>query len=354
MADPDDLKLLGSGELNLSDCDFSQADLSGLDLKGRRFNRSKLTNARAPKATLSGVDLSTAKVMGLDLSGADLRGARFGGALSRVNFSGANLQGAQISGLISRTNFKGADVRGTNFSGVTIREECNFDEAVYDARTNFEGVSTSRAVARLPIFQDYDLIDGRLRRRGTTAGTTAGTPTEAPVGQDLPDHEEPSISVLENAETASPTSTNLTLSQPAIASQLSRALSERIEKEIEVLNRDIPNEPSALDAHEHYVELLTFIRDQITKVSELLETENGHVPNVAGAKSVLDGIGNAIRDWGQENGQRALQYGVDVTMLGVGISFLASCGITSMLSFPVLVAILCGKDVAELITKRGE
>lgn len=149
MADTQDLERLRSGELDLSNCDFIDADISGEQLPGRNFKGALLTGLKAEGANLANGVLPT------DIP-----------HLDEANFIRADLRGASFrQAHIRKVNFTGADLRGANFERSFIDEFTKFDDAVVDETTNFIAASMMRKTSRYPAFRFYELADGKLKRK---------------------------------------------------------------------------------------------------------------------------------------------------------------------------------------------
>jgi hypothetical protein len=109
------------------------ASLSGADLSGARLTLAALWEANLVGADLSGVDLFDAWLIDTDLSNADLSGARMWDViLSNADLSGANLSGADLRyAYFCNTDLTGADLTGANLS-----------HALYDEFTLFPSGNT--------------------------------------------------------------------------------------------------------------------------------------------------------------------------------------------------------------------
>ena len=176
MADEEDLKLLHSGELDLSRCDFRGADLGGLDLKERDFTDSLFEKANCEGARFSGSNFAGARVSFMKARGAkiddcSLINLHFGYTdLSEASFKNANAQKASFQ----HANLESAILLGANFSNGAIDADTRLEGAVYDSSTNFEGLAVLRATSRNPIFIDYRFEKGLLKRKTADENSAEG------------------------------------------------------------------------------------------------------------------------------------------------------------------------------------
>lgn len=167
MADAEDLKLLESGELDLSRCDFREADLSGKDLSGRNFTHSLFQKAVCRKTNFSGSDFQNAKVSFIQAADANfddcnLQGLHFG----YPDLSGATMR--RVKGTRARfqhANLQGADLSGADFSSGNIDADTTLSDVISDAQTKFDNVTVLRPTSRNPLFRNYDFDKGFLRRK---------------------------------------------------------------------------------------------------------------------------------------------------------------------------------------------
>ena len=103
----------------------------------------------------------------MNMEGADLTNATAeAGVFVNVNFKNAKLSGAVFdrSGF-GETSFAGADLRNTSFRDASIGEGTNFEGALVDESTIFDGVHIFRPIARQATFRFYEVVRGVLVRR---------------------------------------------------------------------------------------------------------------------------------------------------------------------------------------------
>lgn len=165
MPDEDDYQYALAGNVDLVGCVLDGADFSGASLQGRDFRNSK-----ARRAIFDGADLTRSDFRGSEKSHASFRRSilvdtKFDGSIFRVNFSESILRNASIRGLLSGCDFTNADLTSADFSGARFNEGCVFSGALSSKETNFDGAQVLRPYLREPIFQDYELIRGVLKRR---------------------------------------------------------------------------------------------------------------------------------------------------------------------------------------------
>ncbi len=166
MADTEDLKALSSGDNDLAQRDFRQADLSNTNLSDRDFSGALLQEANFSQSILSRSKFSRSSTMGFVA-----RSAKFdaidGTATSwfGVDFTDADLAGANFErSHFTRMNFTRADLRQANFQHCHIDESCVFDDAQTDEGTLFDNATIIRSLARQKAFRFYKVERGILVR----------------------------------------------------------------------------------------------------------------------------------------------------------------------------------------------
>lgn len=166
MADSEDLKLLASGELDLSRCDFRDADLSGMDLRGRNFTHCLFQKANCEGSKFNGSDfrdahLSFIKAKNASFDGCILERRHFG----YTDFTGASFKNAKARGAIfQNANLNGANLQGADLSGASIDTDTVLDDVITDESTNFEGLKLLRSTSRHPSFTGYKYENGTLQK----------------------------------------------------------------------------------------------------------------------------------------------------------------------------------------------
>ncbi|QIG80841.1 pentapeptide repeat-containing protein [Stakelama tenebrarum] len=166
MADSEDMKRLASGEIDLSRCDFREADLSGMDLSGRNFSYSLFEKARCEKTKFTNSNFQGAKVSFIRAPNANFDGCN----LQRLHFGYSELSGSSMRAVrgagarFQHAKLDGVDIRGSDFSSGNIDPDTNLSGIVVDDQTNFEGLGVLRPTSRNPVFADYEFDNGTLRR----------------------------------------------------------------------------------------------------------------------------------------------------------------------------------------------
>nr|WP_321444590.1 pentapeptide repeat-containing protein [uncultured Cohaesibacter sp.] len=197
MADSEDMNLLMSGEQDLSQCDFREADLSGMDLKGRDFTQSLLQKANCEGTQFDGSDFSGAEVSFIKASKAvfnrcKLSGLHFGYA----DLTNASLKNASAIGTrFQHTKLDKADLQGANFTNGAMDADTTLIGAISDEATNFEGLKVLRPTSRDPLFEGYIFKKGTLHRHAASSSTTRDYPSK----EDAPQF--PYISESRHSET---------------------------------------------------------------------------------------------------------------------------------------------------------
>jgi len=167
MADDEDIKAVMAGDKDLArrdlrDYDFSGVDFSEADLTGAHIERTNFTNAN-----LAGATLNKANTLGMKMEGATLTSVK---ADSSV-FVNVSFKNSRFSGSIfdrshfSRAIFSGADLRNASFRNVHFNDGTDFEGALVDETTIFDGAHIIRPIARQEAFRFYEVVRGVLVRR---------------------------------------------------------------------------------------------------------------------------------------------------------------------------------------------
>ncbi|SON56990.1 Serine/threonine-protein kinase B [Hartmannibacter diazotrophicus] len=195
MADSEDLKLLASGELDLSRCDFREAQLSGLDLKGRNFSHCLFERAQCDGTQFDGSDFRAAKVSFMKAPNAVFDGCR----LEKIHFGYTDLSGASLKKAVANgARFQHAKLNGANLQGAlviggAIDADTILDGVLSDESTNFEGLQVIRSTSRDPLFKDYVFKNGTLHRRsdfGSSVISDSSNNERLPVDVHSPERQE--------------------------------------------------------------------------------------------------------------------------------------------------------------------
>jgi hypothetical protein len=201
MADSEDLKLLESGELDLSRCDFREADLSGMDLQSRNFSHCLFDKAKCEGTRFDGSDFRNSKVSFMRaknaiFDGCDLTGLRFG----YTDLSNASLKDVKANHTIfQHTNLVGANVQGALLGGGQMDVDTALEGIISDERTDFGGLKVLRSTSRNPLFRDYNFENGTLHRQSVTATSeTDNLQVEEQPAENLPSPELQQIEVTKS------------------------------------------------------------------------------------------------------------------------------------------------------------
>ena len=166
MADSEDLKLLESGELDLSRCDFREADLSGMDLRGRDFThclfeKAKCEGTRFDESEFRNSRVSFKKAKNAIFDGCDLTKLHFG----YTNLSGASLKNVKAKQTVfQHTKLDGANVQGAQLGGGKMDVDTTLEGIISDEQTDFDGLKVLRPTSRHPLFKNYIFQNGKLHR----------------------------------------------------------------------------------------------------------------------------------------------------------------------------------------------
>ena len=174
MADSEDLKLLRSGELDLSRCDFRETDLSGMDLRGRDFTHSLFNKSQCEGTRFDGSDFRGAKVSFMKAKNANFDNCNFGNThFGYTDLTGASLVAVRARGtMFQHTKLSGADIRGADFSGGRMDADSVLQGIIADNETNFDRLNILRPTSRDPLFANYIFDKGVLRKGKTNANPT--------------------------------------------------------------------------------------------------------------------------------------------------------------------------------------
>lgn len=170
MADSEDLKLLDSGELDLSRCDFREADLTNRNLEGRDFTNCRLENAVFDGTNFNGSNFRQSQISFISAKGADFSNCDLSGlSLGYVKFQNCSLRNASVLKTnIYHADLTNSDLRGADFTGSTLDVDTTLGGVICDDATTFEGLKVLRATSRNKVFDQYDYTDGVLHKRRET------------------------------------------------------------------------------------------------------------------------------------------------------------------------------------------
>jgi len=162
---------------------------------------------------------------------------------------------------------------------------------------------------------------------------------------------------------------NLETISSVVANQSSRlattaaAIAATIEREVAELDRFRPNEPESLDRHERYVGFLLKLGHDIREISTVVQqVEQATGPaekqeKLESASEIVARARMSVGEWLEENTSLVVNYGFQVTMLGVGCLFLTLCGAPAYPAFVTSALMLGGKkamDGIAALRKRSD
>ena len=372
MANKDDLELLNSGELDLSGCDFTDADLSNRQLAGRNFSNASLRGVRAISTDFSGSIFQATNLQGLNAEDADFSsislysGAILGAAFGRAKFRGANLS----SCMIQNTDFTGADISGCNFSDTSLLGTTTFDSVKFDERTDFEGARGVRSLSRLLAFAAYDYAGGAFRRRSRPQpmngeassfdsfdpGAFAADAFDGPTGATSISE----VGIVATGEVIPNPAIESVVSQmkrdPQAFESLARFASRTIAHELASLTAKIPNEPGALDGYEHVRGVLEGLQTGFDELASSVH-EASAVTDPSKQTTILRkavGAARAMSDgfveWLNDNGNHAGRVIAELGLAGIISGALSMyAGVPAAMSFSATVATMNGKSIWDAI-----
>lgn len=166
MADAEDIALLKSGNIDLSHCDFREADLSNLVLTGRIFHNALLEKSICSGTDFSGCDFSGAKISFMKANGANFKNSKMPNVhFGYVDLANASLDDAElVNANFQNVNLEKASISGANLLNATMNADTKLDGVIISETTNFDGLKVTRAISRAPIFSDYTFHKGILTR----------------------------------------------------------------------------------------------------------------------------------------------------------------------------------------------
>ena len=332
MADSEDIRLLELDDKDLQRCDFSGYSavgrtFVGLDFRGAILKLADFSNCRFESCNFQEAQLDSA-----NFTASRFTGCQFNHVAFAVNFDKAVFEGGEFKCLVTRSKFRNASFVRVNVKGLRFGDDNNLEEATADSATDFEGVKMPRALSRLPIFSQYMFERGELVRKPSRAA----------------DPENDSSLASSPARIEKLTIENCLTTNSQNAQILSQSLAHLIDDFL--ANSPTPNDPDKLDFHEHYVDLLVKVRaDAVLIASSLAEAEQDQGLGEASASVV--NMRGLIQDWWNENGAKVVDFGANVSLIGVGTALLSFCGAP-----PVMATTICGilsgsKAIADYLNK---
>lgn len=238
---------------------------------------------------------------------------------------------------VSNVDFSHSDFRGTNFKSSTIGDGCNFDDALYDESTDFEGTTISRSTSRHPIFSNFDYRGGKLTRRAEAQNASR------------PDQ----VEIHERADLV-----RRLASYPNELADMALAIAATIQDELIRLEENKPNDPDALIRWEEQYDFLKDVEAQLRNLHRsLIEAANnsgGVIERFEHSASIVSGLRSAFSRWISARQDELIDGGTRLALIGLGTGFLQLCGAPVHESVIVTSALLGGTKVAEMITDTAK
>lgn len=136
---------------------------------------------------------------------------------------------------------------------------------------------------------------------------------------------------------------------------LSAKMAALIDRELENIDQNKPNEPDGLLAYEEYKTFLQELRDGLKNIESAVSVARSEVsPKAkrdlfAKASEIVQTLGKKMDDWIKTNSALAVDYSSKTALLGLGTLFLTACGAPAYMAFPVLTYLLGGKRLHDAV-----
>jgi len=128
-----------------------------------------------------------------------------------------------------------------------------------------------------------------------------------------------------------------------------------IDRELENIDQNKPNEPDGLLAYEEYKTFLQELRDGLENIESAVSVARREVsPKAkrelfAKASAIVQTLGKKMDNWIKTNSALAVDYSSKTALLGLGTLFLTACGAPAYMAFPVLTYLLGGKRLHDAV-----
>jgi hypothetical protein len=132
-------------------------------------------------------------------------------------------------------------------------------------------------------------------------------------------------------------------------------LAALIDRELEELDQNKPNEPEGLLAHEEYRTFLQEVRDGLNGIAAAVNvareepSPTAKRAHFAKASEIVRTLGDKFDEWIKKNSTLAVDYSSKTVLLGLGTLFLTTCGAPAYMAFPVLTYLLGGKRLHDAV-----
>jgi hypothetical protein len=136
---------------------------------------------------------------------------------------------------------------------------------------------------------------------------------------------------------------------------LSAKVAALIDRELENIDQNKPNEADDLLAYEKYKTFLQELRDGLKNIESAVSVARSEVsPKAkrelfAKASEIVQTLGKKMDDWIKTNSALAVDYSSKTALLGLGTLFLTACGAPAYMAFPVLTYLLGGKRLHDAV-----
>lgn len=324
MADEEDLKLLHSGEKDLTKCDFRNATLSDMNLQGRNFTGVLLNQADVTNTDFSDSIFHEAEVTNLKANKARFNRVSFGRVFVYVDFSEANLQNTNFERAhFSGVNFNGADISGADFRRAKINEGTTFENVIFDENTLFDEVTILRSQSRSECFKYYYFDKGKLHRKSIDV---------ASISMEKPNLPKPSPIIL-------------AVNKKSILVQLLN-LQLLIDKELSLLGNK-PNEPERLKDWEKKVEFLSDFKDGLSEVSKLLDEAQSEVNQeiFEQSSSLLQKVGIKVEDWFSSNSDKLVDWTAKLGVVAFFVGLMNLMGAEMTIATAAIFSKVCPEAI---------
>ncbi len=330
MADEEDIKLLQSGEKDLTKCDFRGADLSNIDLSDRNFTGALFQKAKANNTNFSGSIFLRARISQFTARSANFSGCKFNGAFTHNDLMQADLRFADFQRAhIASTNFSDANIIGANFSNAVLNENVEFKNVEYDESTLFNDATAVRAYSREACFSFYYFDKGRLVRKNDNA-IIEPLSTDLQPSREVP---KPTVKIIERY-------------RPSVQLQIMSIIA-LIDKEIQEEGSK-PNEFEKLQEWEKRIKFLYSTKDSLMLVAASLNSDNDNE-----AANKLQKLGVEFEEWFHSNSKEMVDWTARLTSTGIFIGAMSMLGAYMPIATPIVFSIVCGKRVIDTLKALG-
>lgn len=336
MADADDLILLNSGHKDLQGCDLSAYSTKDRIFLGVDFRRANLSNSVFTRCNFEGCQFGSATLQSTDFSSSRFVGCSFDSDHIRVKFDDVVFEGGELRGLIISCSFENATFVGVRAKDILFGDNNTLSNAYAERSSDFQGARMPRALSKASLFSGYRFEGGALVREELRDNITIEQQLQ--VASEVSRLARSNVTVVLRTNTASALVTSL-------------SLVSLIDDYIE--NIPTPNDPEKLDFHQHYIELLAKVRVEAEFISSCLSDDSGDRSIKEATEAVLT-VRELVQDWWISNGAKAIDYGANVGLIGVGTAFLSFCGAPPTMATAICAILGGSKALSEYISRTSK